>query len=53
MPPNTEEYAELEDVQEDGGVAQARIQLSHVKNVIQKLSKEPLLIVLTSILPLS
>lgn len=50
-PPNREEYAEPKDVQEDSGVAQARIQLSHVKNVIQKLSKQPLLTVLISTLP--
>lgn len=46
MAPNREECADTKDVQEDARVAPARIQRSHVKNVTQKLSKEPLLIVL-------
>lgn len=49
-PLDREEYAESKDVQEDGGVTQARLQLGHIKNVAQKLSGEPLLIVLISII---
>lgn len=49
IPPNRE-YAKPKNMKEEGVVAQARIQLSHVKNVIQKLIKESMLILLISIL---
>lgn len=41
------------DIQEDGSVALARIQLSHVKNIVSKLPKELLLLVLLPNLLLS